>query len=155
MPEPTTWYLLFMTIVSVASTTYSAIQQSKAAQYAGDANADAAEFNAVAAQQDAQAEEERRRRLASRELAHARGRSAKANVVFEGTNVDFQVFAAEEFEIDALNARREGIVKSTLLRAQATGFREGGALQSRAILAGGAATATNTVISSVGQLNAA
>jgi hypothetical protein len=143
--DPGTWILLFSALSAAASITSSVIS-AKAAQDAGYAQADEAEFNALAAQQDAQAEEERRRRLAARELAHARGRSAKANVVFEGTNVDFQVFAAEEFEIDALNVRREGIVKSTLLRAQATGFAKAGQSQSRALLVGGVAQASGTLL---------
>lgn len=141
---------LALTAISTVATVVSSVQSAQAARMAAEAESDAALFNARVAIDDATAEENRQRRLAKRELARRRGTAAKAGVTFEGTPLDFQIFAAEEFEIDALNARRQGVVESDLLRARSRSVLAGGRAQSRSLLVGGAARAAGTAASGIG-----
>ena len=107
------------TAALIGSTVISAIGQIKS----GQAQAQAAEYNANLAKMEAKAEEARRRRESSQVMGKMRAGRAKSGVTAEGTPLLVQAESAEMAELDALNARWSGETQSDMYRRKASSAR--------------------------------
>ena len=107
------------TAALIGSTVISAIGQIKS----GQAQAQAAEYNANLAKMEAKAEEARRRRESSAVMGKMRAGRAKSGVTAEGTPLLVQAESAEMAELDALNARWSGETQSDMYRRKASSAR--------------------------------
>ena len=87
------------------------------------AEAEAADYNAQVTRQEAAAEEARRRRESSRQLAQIRSGRAKSGVTMEGTPLMVLEESAELAEIDALSARWSGQASAGLDERRAASAR--------------------------------
>ena len=107
------------TAALIGSTVISAIGQIKS----GQAQAQAAEYNANLAKMEAKAEEARRRRESSQVMGKMRAGRAKSGVTAEGTPLLVLAESAEMAELDALNARWSGETQSDMYRRKASSAR--------------------------------
>lgn len=87
------------------------------------ADAQAAEYNAALARNEARAEENRVRRLAGRELGQIRAGIAKSGVTTEGSPLLALAESAELAELDALNVRYSGESSASLYEQRAKSSR--------------------------------
>jgi hypothetical protein len=108
------------TIASIGGTVMSAMGASQQ----GQANAQAAEYNAAMARNEAQAEEARRRRESQRQMGAIRANIGKSGVTSAGTPLMVLGESAEMAELDALTARWQGQTQSDLYSAQARSARK-------------------------------
>src|SRR3990167_970929 len=109
--------------LSLVGAGYSAYSQYKQAGAEQDAAEDAADFNARVLAEQAAIEEDRKRRIAKRELASQRTAYAKAGVRLEGSPLEVLVANAAELEREIFNLRVEGArrVDYQMLQRKAAG----------------------------------
>lgn len=88
-----------------------------------ESEAQAADYNAAMARHEAEAEESRRRRESSRQLAQIRSGRAKSGVTTEGTPLMVLAESAELAEVDALSARWSGETSAKLDEQRARSAR--------------------------------
>lgn len=124
-----------------------AVLQGKAARDQADAIAEAAEFNALQAEQEGLVEEGRLRRLARRKLSTQRVLFAKAGVTLEGSPLFFLAQNAAELELDAANARISARNSARLDRERAEVALDAGRTAAGAALLSGFAGAAGTALS--------
>lgn len=93
---------------------------------AGQAQANAANYNAALAQQTAAAEAERSRRASARQMGAIRAAIGKSGVTSEGTPLMVLADSAAEAEIDAMNAMWSGNQRSNMLRREGSMARREG-----------------------------
>ena len=123
------------------------VLQAKAARDQADAIAEAAEFNALQAEQQGLAEEGRLRRLARRKISTQRVLFAKAGVTLEGSPLFFLAQNAAELELDAANARINARNSARLDRERAEVALDAGRTAAGAALLSGLAGAAGTALS--------
>jgi hypothetical protein len=104
---------------------------------AGNAQAEAAEYNAKVAQMEASQRESALRNDARRQIGAIRSGISKSGVTFEGTPLLALAESAANAEIDALNARWTGAQESELYRRRAESSRQEGFLRAGSSLLGG------------------
>lgn len=97
----------------------SAIQQGQAQSDAAKYNAQVAENNAIAARQKATFDEQMRREQLARVQAQARANIGKGGGEFTGSALDIMAENAAAAELDALAIRYGGETRATGLQAQA------------------------------------
>jgi len=107
------------TAALIGSTIISSIGQIKS----GQAQAQAAEYNANLAKMEAKAEEARRRRESKKVMGKMRAGRAKSGVTAEGTPLLVLAESAEMAELDALNARWSGETQSDMYKRKASSAR--------------------------------
>ncbi len=139
-----------MLAVSIGTSVAGAVVKGKAARDQADAIADAAEFNAIRAEQAGAAEEGRVRRLNKRTLSTQRVQFAKAGVRMEGTPLEFLAQNAAELELNAMQARIAGANTSRLERERADVALDAGRTSAGAALLQGLSGAVGSVISTGG-----
>jgi hypothetical protein len=114
---------VIMAVAAAASAVISAagaVQQGKAARKAADYQAALAENSALAAGQQADMEERQQREKALRLLSNQRARAAKGGVLADqGSPLFTNLDTGEQAEIEALNIRRSGAIRSDGYRSQA------------------------------------
>jgi len=121
------------TAASAALSAAGAIQQGEASRKAADHQAAVAENNALAARQQAEADERQQRATTRRRAAAQRTRAATSGVLpDEAAPLFVNLDASEQAEIEALNIRRAGELRSDDLRSQAALRRYQGAAAERA-----------------------
>ena len=139
----------FLAIAAIASSIGQGVLAAKAAKQQAQAISDAAEYNAVRAEQEGQAKQSRLRRQARRKLSSQRVKFAKAGVRIEGSPLDLLAQNAAEFELDALDARIAATNTSVLENKRAHEARKAGKTAVGAALlkglAGGAGAAQSVV----------
>lgn len=115
-----------MIIASTAMAALGSIKQGQAQKAQYDAQANAAEYNATVARQNAQvagaqanAQEEQQRRKFRSVQAEAIAGLAQTGTALDGSNADVLQQSALANELDALTIRYEGQMKSRGLLAQA------------------------------------
>jgi hypothetical protein len=113
-------------IAASAMQAVGAIQQGKSAQAQARANATAANYNANLrtmeagiARQNAGRREEQQRRAARQILGKQRAAIAQSGTLMTGSNIDITEQSEFNAELDALNIRYEGDLRSYGLLAQA------------------------------------
>jgi len=119
--------------VGAVTNVIGTMQQSKAAQASANAQAQAAAYNQQLAQQEASAEEARRRRMAAAQMGAIRSGIAKSGASMEGTPLAVLASSAEQAEMDALNARWEGRISSNLYGMEASAARSRAAAEKKAL----------------------
>lgn len=112
-------------IVGGAMGAIGALQQGAAAQQAGEYNARIAEQNALLSRQQAASEEQRQRLFAKKEIGSIRA-AYGASGVTGGSSLDVLAESAANAELDALNIRHGGEMRSQGYLAQARLDRMGG-----------------------------
>ncbi len=118
---------------SAAISAVGAVQQGEAGRKAADYRAAIAENNALAARQQAELDERRERDRTLRLTGSQRTRAARSGLLAdEGSPLFVSLDASEQAEIEALNIRRAGGMRSSDLRAQAALGRFRGAVDERA-----------------------
>ena len=128
MSDPVTWAYIAMA-ASAGTAVAGGIQQSNQAE----TEADIQKANAQAAAEQASAAEDLQRRRNRGILARQRAAIAESGIGFGGSSEKLQQDSAVQAELDALNVRYEGTMKTM-------GFRTGGAFsrsQSKNAMAGG------------------
>ncbi len=128
----------------------AAYTQSQAAREQGEAVARAARWNAQLAENEAKAEEARRRRVSRRLLATQRARIAASGVQIEGSPLELLASNAAELEIEALTARYRGQTTADLERARARTAQRTARKISQAELLGGAASVGSSLFGAFG-----
>ena len=103
----------------IGSTLFSAMGAAKA----GQAQVQAAEYNASVSTMEANAEEARRRRESNKTMGKMRAGRAKSGVTAEGSPLMVMAESAEMAELDALNARWSGQTQSDVYKRQASSTR--------------------------------
>ena len=124
-----------------------AVIQAKAQRDQADAIAEAAEFNALQAEQQGLVEEGRLRRLARRKISSQRVLFAKAGVTLEGSPLFFLAQNAGELELDAANARIAARNSARLDRERADVALDAGRTAAGAALLAGLSGAFGTALS--------
>lgn len=133
-------------IASIGLQVGQGVLKAKAARDQAKAIADAAEFNALRAEQQALSEEGRLRRIGRRKLSTQRVKFAKAGVQLEGTPLEFLAQNAAELELDALNARIAGQNTARLERDRAEVALDVGRLGAGAALISGLSGGAGTFL---------
>ena len=147
MGDPVTISLL---VASIGTAVGGAVVKGRAAKAQAEAIADAAEFNALRAEQAGAAEESRVRRLNRRTLSSQRVQFAKAGVRLEGTPLEFLAQNAAELELNALQARIAGANTARLERERAEVALDAGRVSAGAALLEGISGATGAALSTQG-----
>lgn len=102
------------------------LQSGKAAAAAGEYNAQVAERNAQAATDQAAADERQLRISGRKQIGGMRAAIGASGVSLSGSALDILGESAANLELDALNIRHGGQVKSLLYQSDATLDRMGG-----------------------------
>lgn len=132
--------------VAIGGQLAGGIFKGKAARDQAQAISDAAEFNALRAEQQGLAEEARLRRLGRRRLSTRRVGIAKAGVQLEGSPLAVLAQDAAELELDALNARIGAQNTAILDRRRAHEARQSGRTAAGAALIAGLAGGAGTFL---------
>ncbi len=127
-----TTVMALATAASAAVSAAGAIQQGEASRKSAEYQAAISENNALAARQQAELDERRERERARRVMASQRARAAKGGVMpDEGSPLFVSLAADEKAEIEALNLRRAGELRSNDLRSRAAQQRFHGEVDER------------------------
>lgn len=106
-------------LISAAIGALGAIQEARASSASSEFNAKIADNNALIAEQNAAADENKQRRSAGRQAATSRAAIGAAGVTLEGSPLDVLEDQALEAELDALNIRYGGRLQASNFRSQA------------------------------------
>ena len=123
----------------------SAVSQGNAAADAAEFNAAVAENDAIATRQAAEFEEDRLRRRSKRVLASQRASFGASGVTAEGSPLLVMQDSAAEAEIDALAIRYSGSIQEARAKSQAAADRA----EARAARRGGFARAGTSLLTGV------
>lgn len=140
------WLPLILKGLGIALPVFGKFQEARAARAAAEYNARMAEMNAIQAEQQAAAEEDRQRRLSYKQLSAMRAGYGAAGVSIEGSPLDVLEESAANAELDALTIRHAGQVRATAFRQEAALERMRGRAEYRAGLLG----AASSLLSGVG-----
>jgi hypothetical protein len=103
----------------------------------GQANSQAADYNAAMAQREASSKEVRIRQEGERSIGRLRASISKSGATFEGTPLMALAESAANNEIDALNVRQGGEMESSLYRMRGQSARRTGYVQAGTSLLSG------------------
>lgn len=128
----------------------SASNQAKAAGQAGEYNAQVANNNALAARQQADANDLAQRRQAAVALGRERAAVVQSGQGLDGTGADLYAESSANAELDSMNTRYMGDVRGQGLDQQSTLFRSSAGQYARnasGALVGGALNAGSAALS--------